>query len=282
MLARAADRDIDARPGRTIVGVAAAIVLSAVLIGVWPRLADRLVGAAGITDAAGGEAVFTVLVFGAIGLVAVAGGWMLGLKPWALGVRPGAMLGAGAVTGIAAFALAIVYTGLAGTLGVGAGASSGISLLAAGIVVVMLQVVAEETYFRGWVQPMLARATGTAPAVLATGTAFGLLHAFAGATGVVTLLNMIAGGVLFGVLAARGGGIAGAIGAHGAWNLTEQLGVGLDPNPGVGSFGALADWDLHGATAWGGSADGLNGSWAMLFALLAAVATTALLPWRHR
>jgi membrane protease YdiL (CAAX protease family) len=282
MLPRAVDRDIDGRRGRNAVGAAVAIVLAAILIGAGPRFADIIVSKAGIVDAAAGEAVFTTLVFGAIALAAVAGGRIAGMKPWALGERPGVMLGAGAVTGIGAIALAIAYTGLAGTLGFGAASSPTIGGLAAGVLVVMIQVVAEEIYFRGWVQPMLARAIDTAPAVLAAGTAFGLLHALGGATGVIVLLNMIVGGVLFGTLAARGGGVAGAIGAHGAWNLTEQLGVGLDPNPGVGNFGAVADWNLHGAAAWGGSADGLNASWAMLLALLAAVATTAMLPWRQR
>ncbi|KTT68023.1 hypothetical protein [Sphingomonas sanguinis] len=47
--------------------------------------------------------------------------------------------------------------------------------------------------------------------------------------------------------------------------------MGLDPNPGVGAFGAVLDLDLRGASLWGGSDQGLNGSWAMSLSLLALV-----------
>ena len=52
-----------------------------------------------------------------------------------------------------------------------------------------------------------------------------------------------------------------------AWNGTEQLMLGLDPNPGVGSFGTLLDFDLTGPSIWGGSEEGLNASLAMSVAL---------------
>jgi uncharacterized protein len=269
------------RPVRGVAGACAALLVAAIIIGLGPRLAEALLRASGITDPANGEALFTVLVFGALGLAGIAGGWITGCRLVVPDTRAGMMLGIGAATGAGTLALAIVYAGVAGTLRAGTAGSAGAGQLALGSLVVLAQVVAEEVYFRGWVQPMLARDFGNVAAVLATGVAFGLLHAIGGVSGIVALLNMIAGGVLFGVLAVRGGGIAASIGAHGAWNLIEQLGVGLDPNPGVGSFGAVVDWDLVGAVAWGGSADGLNASWAMLLALAAAIATAVLLPWRN-
>ncbi|MET0246329.1 MAG: CPBP family intramembrane glutamate endopeptidase, partial [Sphingomonas sp.] len=67
---------------------------------------------------------------------------------------------------------------------------------------------------------------------------------------------------------ARSGGIAAPIAAHFAWNGSEQLIFGLDPNPGVGPFGSVLDLDLAGAARWGGSAEGLNASVGMTIALL--------------
>ena len=84
------------------------------------------------------------------------------------------------------------------------------------------------------------------------------------------------------MLAARAGGVAGAGGAHWAWNAAEQLLFGLDPNPGVGGFGALLDLDLVGAARWGGSAEGLNARWAMTVALLALLVHVAARWWEPR
>ena len=61
-----------------------------------------------------------------------------------------------------------------------------------------------------------------ATAILTT-HAFAALHLMGGARSPTTLINMFLGGLLFGYLAAYGRGIAGAVGAHFAWNATEQL-----------------------------------------------------------
>ena len=130
---------------------------------------------------------------------------------------------------------------------------------------------------RGWLQPALARRWGVGPAIVAGALAFAALHIPAGAHAPVSLLNLFGGGLLFGLFAARSGGLAGAIGAHWGWNACEQLVWGLDPNPGVGSFGAVFDYELVGRAIWGGSADGLNGSIGMTVALLALLLPLALL-----
>jgi membrane protease YdiL (CAAX protease family) len=127
----------------------------------------------------------------------------------------------------------------------------------------------EEIFFRGWLQPVLSERFGVAVAVLLSTLAFAALHLMGGARSPTTLVNLFLGGLLFGLLAARGGGIAGAIGAHFAYNWSEQMVLGLDPNPGVGSFGSVLDYDLAGPAWWGGSDEGLNASIAMTIALLA-------------
>ena len=195
------------------------------------------------------------------------------------GERAGASFARGAGLGLTGFLIAVALAGVAGTLTRAPGGAGPSLLVIAGLVVVLVQVTAEEVFFRGWLQPLLARVAGDRVAVPLVAVAFAMLHVIAGGAGPLALVNMLLGGVLFGVLAARGGGVAGAVGAHWAWNAAEQLLFGLDPNPGVGGFGALFDLDLVGATRWGGSPDGLNASWAMTVALL-AVLLPVMARWR--
>ena len=96
----------------------------------------------------------------------------------------------------------------------------------------------------------------------------------------MTLLNLFLGGLLFGLLAARSGGLAAAIAAHFSWNWAEQLLFGLDPNPGIGSFGSILNLELVGSSWWGGSDEGLNASIAMTFALAMLLAPLLILPAR--
>jgi uncharacterized protein len=115
--------------------------------------------------------------------------------------------------------------------------------------------------------------------------AFAALHVAGGARAPLSLVNLFLGGIMFGLFAARTGGIAAALGVHFAWNGAEQLLVGLDPNgqdgAWVGTFGALVDHDLRGAAIWGGSEEGLNASAGMTIALLAIVVPLAILSWRR-
>lgn len=260
--------------GRPIALAGAGVLATlACLWGVAP-LADRMVR--GLSPAVA-EAGFGVVVFGtilslALGLRKVAGwSWR-----WPDGMAV-AGFGRGGAIGLGALLLAIGYCALAGTLGRG-GEPVGGSALLLGLLTILLQVTAEETMFRGYVQPLLVRGVGAGVAVPLTAVSFAALHAVLGGAEPVMLVNMLLGGTLFGLLALRGG-LCPAIGAHFAWNGVEQLGVGLDPNPGTGAFGSLIDLDLTGAPLWGGSAAGLNASIAMSIALLAAI---LLIFRRHR
>jgi hypothetical protein len=154
-------------------------------------------------------------------------------------------------------------------------------VLLLGLGAIVVQVVAEEVYFRGWLEPALTRRWGWTAGIVAAALAFAALHVAGGARAPISLVNLFLGGLMFGLFAARGGGLAAAVGAHLAWNAVEQLGYGLDPNPGVGSFGSLANLELAGAAIWGGSDQGLNGSIGMTIALLAIVVPLALVSWRR-
>ncbi len=257
----------------TVLGVAGILAVLLCLWGVVP-LAGR--AAQGSSGAAVAEAVFSFVLYGSI-LLATLGLGAVARVPWtfpdmvALG-----RFGRGGAIGVAALLLAIGYCALAGTVTSGQGTSGqggrGGAALPLGLLVVACQVLAEEAMFRGYVQPLLVRGLGPVAGVAVTAISFAMLHAVAGEVDALSVGNMLLGGIWFGLLALRGGGIAAAFGAHLAWNATEQLGLGLDPNPGVGAFGSIVDLDLSGAAAWGGSPAGLNGSVAMAIALAATIA----------
>jgi membrane protease YdiL (CAAX protease family) len=237
-------------------------------------LAPTLLGPSA-SDAAQ-EALLVLVLFGAMIAVALIGGILLQCRIAALGAYPMRAATIGGAVGLLGIAIATGYAGIAGTLRGGGGTGGMVSLLL-GAALVLFQAGAEELYFRGWIQPALARAWGVVPAILVTATVFAGLHFLgAGANAPLAFVNFLLGGTLFGVLAERGG-LAGAIAAHFAWNGTEQLVLGLDPNPGLGSFGSLLDLELAGPAGWGGSAEGLNASLAMAMALMVVLVPLMIL-----
>jgi uncharacterized protein len=155
----------------------------------------------------------------------------------------------------------------------------GIGMLVIGVFVVLFQTAAEELFFRGWFQPSLAKGWGSAVALTATSVAFALLHVFGGARDPLSFLNIFLAGVFFGLLALRTGGLAAPLAGHFAWNGTEQFVVGADPNPGIGAFGSLFDYDIVGSALWGGSGEGLNASLATTAVMLAMIIPLAV--WKR-
>ena len=265
------------RPALTL--FAALVAAGAIVTGTQAGFAAML-GAPDFaaTSAAWQETVFTLLLFGAMLAVAAVGltldhSWRrLG------GSDPARMAAAGLGIGIAGVLLSTMLAAVAGPVGAGVTASPGLLAIAGGTLLVLFQASVEELYFRGWLQPGLSRAWGDRVGLLVTAAAFSALHMFGGALSMLSIVNLMLGGLLFGLLAQRSGGIMLAVGAHFGWNWSEGIGLGLVPNPGVGSFGALYDVDLRGAASWGGSAEGLNASLAMTFVLVALLIPVAI--WR--
>lgn len=254
-----------------VIALAGAGVLATLLcLLLLSPVADGLVRSASpaVAEAGFGFVVYGGMLVAALVLARVAG---VSLRPVAW-----AGFGGGFLIGFGGLLLAIGYCVLAGTVGRGGAEAVG-AALPLGLLVTLLQVTAEEVMFRGYVQPLLIRSVGAVAGVLLTAVAFAALHAVFGVVEPVMLANMLLGGVLFGLLALYQG-LGAAIGAHFAWNAVEQLGVGLDPNPGTGAFGSVIDLDLSGAARWGGSAAGLNGSWAMAITLLAVI---LFVTWRR-
>ncbi len=149
--------------------------------------------------------------------------------------------------------------------------ATNLALMLVGGGVILFQTAAEEIFFRGWFQPIVSRGWGEIAALTVTSIAFAALHIFSGARDPLSFLNLVLAGLFFGLLAIRTRGIAAPIAAHFAWNGSEQLMVGLDPNPGIGAFGAIWDFEITGSALWGGSPEGLNSSIAITCALLAMV-----------
>jgi membrane protease YdiL (CAAX protease family) len=227
----------------------------------------------------GMDAGLTILLFGLLTVAGLIGSRRLGSLAALAGPRAGAMAGLGAGVGLFGLFVAFAYARIAGVAVSVPGGSAGMGAVLIGTVATIVQVGGEEIYFRGWLQRALGVAWGPVPALLMTALVFAALHLLGGARAPLSLINLLLGGLLFGLLAQRSGGIAAPVAAHLLWNWSEQLLLGLDPNPGTGSFGALFDHDLIGAALWGGSDEGLNASLAVTLVLAALLAPLAT--WRR-
>jgi hypothetical protein len=266
------------------IALVAAVLFSAGFVFFGPGLAQGLIPllpAGQAENYALVETLFVAVIFGGMIVVALIAGRLMRVNALRMGARSLPALAIGAAIGAAGLLAATGYAALSGALAEGQGGGAGAVMILWGLAIIGVQAGGEEIYFRGWLQPVLQRAWGGAIAVLLTAIAFAGLHIMGGARAPISLLNLFLGGVMFGLLALKGGGIAAALGAHIAWNATEQLAVGLDPNPGTGSFGAAIDYELVGRALWGGSEEGLNASIAMTFALLAIVVPLLMIVRRN-
>lgn len=246
----------------------AALLAGAAIIRFVPGLIQRIGGNLGEAVI---EAAITIVLFGALMLVATIGGRIQRLAVWRSGERTGRWIGAALPLGMAALLAATGLAALSGTIVPGTlppGRGAGLLL---GTLLLLIQTAGEEVYVRGWLQPILGRAFDGLLAVALAAAVFMILHLIVGARSPLTLLNLFLAGSWFGLLALRTGGIAAPIAAHFGWNWAEGVLLGLDPNPGVGLFGALFNLDMRGPAIWGGSPEGLNASVATSFVLVALI-----------
>lgn len=219
----------------------------------------------------GGEAAWlaVLIAFGPMLVFALAVSRGRAAAPGAVGWSvPGLAVGAGAVALAAAVTAGLgrVTWGVAETATVGPAALTG--------ALVLLQVLAEEALFRGWLQPRLQRAWGVWPGLVGAAAVFALCHLLAGPLSPTSLVTLLLGGLLFGLLAMRTGGLAAPVGAHFAYNWAEAGGLGLMPAP----YGSVVDLDVVGPAWLGGSAEGLNASVVTVAVLAAFVAALVFSP----
>ncbi len=250
-----------------------AILIALLVVGLLPDGIERIMRAFRLDQTLSlswQSGIVTIVLFGALIAAAMLWGVLSRHVVLAPGRSPLASGGMGAAMGIAGVLVATGYVALAGSLHwTITYARPHILLLIAGTCLTLFQCAGEEIYFRGWVQPMLARGWGVWPGLVVTSLLFAALHVFAGVRAPLSLLNVCLAGLLFGLLAVRTGGLAAPIMAHFAWDWMESIGLGLYPNPGVDVWTSLWNLDMAGSPLWGGSAEGLNGSLAETFVLIA-------------
>jgi hypothetical protein len=203
------------------------------------------------------------MVFGLFLVAAMIATGFEGRRLWRAGAEPLTDPVMGLACGSAGFCTAVLIAFVAGSVTTGPPLPSPVGALALGAALVIIQSVAEEAFFRGWLQPVLCASWGPWAGLLLTSAAFAALHIIAGAHGALAVINLFLGGMLFGLLALRTGGLLAPAAAHFAWNWSESGVLGLSPDP----SGSLLTLRLSGAQLWSGGADTMNGSLATTLVL---------------
>jgi membrane protease YdiL (CAAX protease family) len=216
-------------------------------------------------------AILDIVVFGALMAVAFIEVRREGRRLWRHEVYGLGAFTGGLALGFGGFCASTAVASLAGAISMGDARPFSMSIgpFLLGLALTAFQSVAEESYFRGWLQPVLCASWGPWLGLLATSALFAGLHMIAGAHGALAVVNLLLGGMLFGLLALRSGGLAAPAAAHFAWNWTESGVLGLDAGP----TGRLLDLRLQGSALWSGGPDTMNGSLAMTIVLSALVLT---------
>lgn len=215
--------------------------------------------------------VYYALLFVPLILIAVLLGYLGHIRVFRLGEAPARWAVTGLAVGVGGLLVTVGYARLNGGLVDGAEPPTAITFALLALVLTLLQVAAEELLFRGWLQPALIARIGVIGGIAAGAVVFACFHLSAGVRSPISLVNLMLGGLLFGLLAWRSGGLVAPFLAHYAWNAIEDVGLGLVPNPGTGPLGSLADFDLAGVALWGAHEEGLNASIGTTLVLVALI-----------
>ena len=224
-----------------------------------------------VESLAGAITVFYLLLFGPLIVLSLLLGAAERRSVLRVGTTPLRWLAIGLAIGVGGVLTCVLYVRINGTLVPATHDPLPQGFLALGLAITAFQVFAEEVLFRGWLLSALQDRLGPTIAVLGSAVAFSIFHMVGGEVTPLSLVNLLLGGLWFGLLAQRSGGIIAPFAAHYGWNVTEDIGFGLVPNPGVAEFGALFDHDMVGLPLWGGSEEGLNASLAMTVVLVALI-----------
>lgn len=237
----------------------------------WLILGQKIGETIEVESLGGAMALYYVLVFVPLLGIAALFAWISGVRFLRAGEAPALWLGLGLLFGAVGLGMSAAYSWLNGGLVPGPLPSAPVAMLALGAALTLLQVGTEELFFRGWMQPALGARSNGLVAVLLTALVFAAFHVPAGLTSPVSVVTLLLGGILFGLLALRSGGVLAPLGAHFAWNMIEDQGLGLVPNPGSGTLGSYVDLDLLGSALWGGHEEGLNASIGTVIVLVALI-----------
>ncbi|MGA2952398.1 MAG: CPBP family intramembrane glutamic endopeptidase [Caulobacteraceae bacterium] len=211
-------------------------------------------------------AIFTSLL-----LFALAAARFEGRSAWLAGWRPPAATFWGASLGACGLLSSVAIATLAGAVARGTATPLSLASIALGFFGFAFQTATEEVYFRGWLQPLCCARWGPWLGVAATAVLFALLHLVSGTRSPTAVASLVLGGLMFGLLALRSGGLWAPWAAHFTWNWLESGGLGLDPNP--ASPGSIISLTLKGSALWSGGPEGMNGSLATVIVLALIVAS---------
>lgn len=262
---------------RQWLGIGGGVAVAGAWLALFPPLAAEGLGEfPGPTQ----YGVFVLGLYLPLLVIALLAGWCGGVSVLRAGQSVPAWLTVGLAMGAGGLALTLGLSWLNGGVVIGNAHAIG-ALLLASIVLTLLQTAMEEVLCRGWLQPALAARLGTVAGLLLAALLFTGFHVVGGAREPISLLTIMLAGLLFGLLALRSGGLAAPIAAHFAWNVLEDGGLGLVPNPGGAILGSMADLDLAGAAIWGGGEEGLNASVGTALVLIALILPLALGRFGH-
>jgi uncharacterized protein len=209
-------------------------------------------------------------------------------RAWWLDLGFGLALGVFLMAGVYALALALGWVTVTGTL-VSPPGQPFIGAIVADVVVVVGIACWEEAVFRGYVIKNLAEGLysktigarwATVIAILIPSVFFGLAHASNTNATLLSIVNTMIFGVVFGVAYALTGELALPIGLHFAWDFVQGFGLGRSGDaPGLGAFLVVGEGD-SAARLWTGwpftIEGGLLGTATLFVGLLLIVAWVRL------
>ncbi len=258
-------------PAQSSVTVALIVVGGLAAAWGWIMLANELAAKIEVASIAGANVLFFAMLFVPLALLALLLGRMARVKVLRAGQDRSRWLTVGFAIGSGGLGLSVAYSWLNGGLVLGENQPFSTPLIVLGLMLTALQVGTEELLFRGWLQPVLVGRIGPISGIVLGALFFAAFHTVSGVRAPISFVTLALGGLLFGLLALRSGGLLAPFGAHYAWNVIEDIGLGLVPNPGSGPMGSLTDLDLMGPSFWGGHEEGLNASIGTVVVLIALI-----------
>jgi len=147
------------------------------------------------------------------------------------------------------------------------------------LLAVCIQSGAEELLTRGYMLGALRERYGARVAIIANALLFMLLHLFNAGVTVLSLAVIALVGLAYSLVVHFTGSLWFAVGAHTAWNFTQNLLFGL-PNSGIVSASSLLHLDAARDSAFYNAAFGVEGAWPA--ALVNALLALAALLWARR
>jgi membrane protease YdiL (CAAX protease family) len=209
-------------------------------------------------------------------------------RAWWLDVGFGLVLGVFLMAGVYALALAIGWVKVTGTR-VSPPGQPFIAAILADVVLVVGIACWEEIVFRGYVIKNLAEGLysttigarwATVIAILIPSVLFGLAHVTNANATVLSTVNTVIFGVVFGAAYALTGELALPIGLHIAWDFVQGFGLGRSGDvPGLGAFLVVEEGDSAARlwTGWPFTVEGgLLGTAALVAGLLLIAAWVRL------